>query len=195
MLPILCTNAQFTFTQDGRAWVSIFWDTAGPSPQFPFEGPRLDAYELIPGQWTWTLHNKSAVSLGARDEVGSSDECVRSPDDNWLIWRNYASDGKGPMRLVLTRTDGSDAQVIQISPEGQNLGHIHWTPDSQHVAFYQNNGMYRITLADLEAKADARQLHSQKQIAGRFKTSGSFPTASSRTLLASRLHRIINMPR
>lgn len=187
LLPTQCPYVQFTFTQDGRAWLSILWSGCSPTPQFPAAGSRMDAYELVPGQDAWTL-KKSYVRLGSYVDVGCCDECVRSPDDNWLIWRNYVVGGKGLMHLVLTRADGSDPQVIQTGDSGQSFAYTHWAADSQHVAFYRDNGICQVTLTDLEARTNQAGPCGMSRVASRIKATGAFPVTHLQTLLAGRPH-------
>ena len=183
VLPMQCAFGQFLFTQDGRAWISTVSEGSGPTPPFPFDGPHLDAYELVPGETNWTLH-KSQVRFAADVDIGSCGGCVRSPDGNWLAWRNCASTGKGPRRLVLTRPDGSDPQTVLESPEGENLCYVHWTENSQAIAFYKDNGLYRLPLEDVEAKANA-QCGAWRTASGGH-PQGKFPRPWTKCLTASR---------
>ena len=187
-LPSQGASCQFIFTQDGRAWLSMDWETCfsfGPSPSEFYS--RLDTYELLPGAETWTLH-KSAITMAPFSKVGMYEQCARSPDDQWLIWGNLDIAGKRSWRLVLTQVDGSNPQIIYTS-QTEYSGSIHWAGDSLHVVFCGGDAIYRLTLSGLEAKASHTGPGTSNQVANCVKVQGKFPVAAHQGQLTAQLSK------
>ncbi len=181
ILPCNCgKNSGFLFTADGRAWLTQDWQTCLPGEDGR-PNSREDVYELLPSATTWKLH-KSFVYPKADQDRWMFDSAVRSPDGNWIAWRNYAPTGKDKLRLMLSRTDGSAMQTIYQS-DSQSGIEPEWSPDSRQIAFTDNGPLGIVTL-----KLDtiiARVLAcSPSKIARRSETPGKFPVAHLQTLLA-----------
>ena len=85
---------------------------------------------------------------------------------------------------MLTRSDGSDAQTVLESPAGENLCYIHWTEDAQAIAFYKDNGLYRLPLEEAEAKVNV-QCGAWRAASGG-QPQGKFPKRTTSLLTASR---------
>ena len=182
ILPPNCgKTAEFIFTKDGHAWLSQNWQTA-PTAQGDGRCSREDIYELLPGSSSWTLH-KSFVYPVADQERWMFDSAARSPDGQWIAWRNYAPTGKDKLRLMLSRTNGSEMQMIYQSDTSSGV-QPEWSPDSRQIAFTDNGPLGIVTLKISEVTAAARPC-SPSQIASGVKTTGKFPVAHSQTLVAA----------
>lgn len=182
-LPPNCgKTAEFIFTRDGHAWLSQNWQfcclSDGKKPC-----SRDDVYELLPGSGVWTLH-KSSVYPVADQERWMFDAPTRSPDGNWIVWRNYTPNGRDRGRLMLSRTDGSDMQEIGFAGDG-----VEWSPDSHQIAFNDGGplGIVTLKLDTYFVKANRKAPCSSNQVAGRPKAMGMFPVAYSQTSLAKSL--------
>lgn len=187
------TNCEFIFTQDGHAWLSENWGSA-PTPQTLKMASREDVYELVPGPQVWTLR-KSFVYPVADSERWAFDSPRRSPDGNWIAWRNYAPTGKDKLRLMLSRTDGSEMQVIYQSDTISGV-EPQWSPDSRQIAFTDNGPLGIITLKIDSLIAQAQSCSPGKAVAralppGKFPVSrpGSLLTGRQHLLAASRMHQ------
>jgi len=162
---ILTTISHFLFTTDGRAWLSSGVWISGTSELVDgvLRAVELSAragfYELRPGPDAWLLRRESSVLLGKPSEVGMFDECARSPDDNWLAWRHYASDGKGSRQLIISRPDGSEMRAVY---EGDGWSNPEWLPDSRHISFVGNGDLYTLALDTLKAKQPVASANAQK---------------------------------
>jgi|GEM_PF-3383036 len=185
ILPPNCgKTAEFIFTKDGHAWLSQNWQVA-PTLQGNGQCSREDVYEILPSSSGWSLR-KSFVYPVADSEHWMFDSPARSPDGNWIAWRNYAPNGQDKLRLMLSRTDGSDMQVIYQSETSSGV-EPEWSPDSRQIAFTDNGPLGIVTLKLDEAIAKTPPCSSGK-VAGHFKGQGKFPVARPQTLVAGKFH-------
>ena len=175
-------SAEFIFTKDGHAWLSQNWQTCNNDVLYS----RDDVYELLPGADEWTLH-KSSIYPKADPDRRMFDFPARSPDGNWIAWCNYAATGKDKPRLMLSRTDGSDMQIIYQS-DSTSVIEPEWSPDSRQIAFSTNvnNGPFGIVTLDLDKLISLAGNCSPNKIAARFKMTGKFPVGHSPMLLAKK---------
>lgn len=173
---LLCNcgkTSEFIFTKDGRAWLSENWQTA-PTVQGDGRCSREDVYELLPGPDAWTLR-KSFIYPVADPERWTFDSPARSPDGQWIAWRNYAPTGKDKLRLMLSRTDGSEMRVLYQSDTSSGV-EPEWSPDSRQIAFTDNGplGIVTVKVDDLIARAPTC---SPDRTAARVNSPGRFPVA------------------
>ncbi len=172
---------EFIFTQDGRAWLSRNWQ-GSPTQQLGGPCSREDVYELVPGHDAWTLH-RSYIYPSADRSRYVFDSPKRSPDGNWIAWRNYAPDGRDKLRLMLSRTDGSGMQEIYQSDTNQGV-EPQWSPDSRQIAF-DTATMGIITLKIDPVIAQSPSCSPGKAVA-RVLPPGKFPVAPVSRLLANK---------
>ena len=172
ILPTNCDRTtEFLFTSDGHAWLSKNRQTCSSgAATAPYS--REDVYQILPGPTVWTLH-KCSIYPKADPMHWMFDSPTRSPDGNWIVWRNYIPNGKDDWRLMLSRPDGSDMREIY-QGDTSSGGQVEWSPDSRQIAFTDNGPLGLVTMK-LEVAAAARLL-----------TKGPFSTAAPRTLLARR---------
>ena len=174
ILPRQGQTGQFTFTQDGRAWiVDCFGHRHLGDPAWR-DCSYADVYEIVSGVDGWTLH-PTATILGPHESMGYNTDCVISPDDKWLVWTSQAHNDAGPVRILLCNRDGSDARVV-FQTSGPFLPHNpQWTQNSRTLSFYWSEGrmdmgeMYRLPLDEVEAE-DAPAEN---------KSTGGFPVAAA----------------
>jgi len=170
-LPPNCgKTSEFLFTTDGHAWLTQDWQFA-PSPGTNQPCSRQDVYQLLPGPNTWKLH-KTYLYPKADAYYWMFDSPARSPDDNWIVWRNYKPDGKSKWRLMLSRTDGSDMRILYQS-DSISGGQVEWSPDSRQIAFTDNGplGICTINLDQVIANDCTKTNDQQHKLASVFGTS------------------------
>ena len=183
-LPCICgTLSEFIFTKDGHAWLSEIWQSAS-TPQG--EGSREDVYELVPGPHIWTLHKSCVYPVSDDSKRWMFDAPRRSPDGNWIAWRNYAPTGKDKPRLMLSRTDGSEMQELYQSDTLSGV-EPQWSPDSRQIAFTDNGPLGIVTLKMDQFMSQEPSCSPGKAVA-RVLPPGKFPVSHPGTLLAGRPH-------
>ncbi len=172
---------EFLFTADGHAWLEGSFSVSG------FESPSISYmfYELLPSETVWKLH-KVIVAPEADPEYWMYDAPTRSPDGNWIAWRNYSADPgckmNGNARLMLSRTDGSEMQPIYQSDNGLS-GDIEWSPDSRQIAFntYGPEKLCTVNLGQIIAGNCTKNNDYQHKVASIFGR-GRFPVSNLKPL-------------
>ncbi len=173
------SETEFIFTSDGHAWLtqnlSACSNWSGCSLIDTYS--REDVYQLLPSPAVWKLR-KTYLYPKADQENWMFDSPARSPDDQWIVWRNINTTGKSTWRLMLSRTDGTDMRILYQS-DSTSGGAAEWSPDSRQIAF--DNGLLGICTINLDQIAiDNCQKtdDQQRQVASIF-GQGPFPVFHS----------------
>ena len=172
---------EFLFTADGHAWLEGGFSVSGSEAL----AISYTVYALLPSETVWKLH-KVIVTPEADPEHWMYDAPTRSPDGNWVAWRNYSADPgckmNGNARLMLSRTDGSEMQLIYQSDNGLS-GDTEWSPDSRQIAFntYGSKGICTVNLDQIIAGNCTKNSDYQRKAASIFGR-GSFPISRLKPL-------------